>query len=129
MAKILIVDDNAAYRRFLYIALTSHDSSHDIAEASNGNDALALVYSHNPDIVLADVMMPDFTGKQLLDVIKYVPTLNHIKVALISGVTNLVKEEILSELHPDAFFTKPVLASTINEWVDNNSINALEALR
>src|SRR5262245_36859206 len=41
-----------------------------VAEASDGEQALALLLEHSPDIVVLDVLMPLCSGKQVLDEIR-----------------------------------------------------------
>ena len=56
--KIMIVDDHAMLREGIhYLCLTASDLSL-VVEAANGEDALALCYKLQPDLVLLDLMMP-----------------------------------------------------------------------
>ncbi len=65
--KILVVDDSRAMRRIVTrsIGQAGH-SDHDILEAENGRDALVLVQSGAPDLVLSDWHMPEMSGIELL---------------------------------------------------------------
>lgn len=56
MKKILIVDDHADIRRL--IRMTLEFEKYEIREASDGEEALAVLGAFNPDLVLLDVMMP-----------------------------------------------------------------------
>ncbi len=64
MATILIVDDDAALRRALAIALT--DLGHTAAEAPDGEAALAWLSRHRADAVLLDLRMPGMDGMEVL---------------------------------------------------------------
>jgi diguanylate cyclase (GGDEF)-like protein/PAS domain S-box-containing protein len=60
MAKILIVDDNAANRKLL-VALLNFEG-HETLEAVDGKDALAFVRVQRPQLVMSDILMPTMDG-------------------------------------------------------------------
>ncbi|QBI21260.1 response regulator [Egibacter rhizosphaerae] len=70
--KILIVDDSKAMRKIVQRALQSTQAYGGAAlvEATNGREALDVVESEQPDIVLSDWNMPEMTGIELLEVLK-----------------------------------------------------------
>ncbi len=57
---VLVVEDEAQMRRFLRVSLTNH--GYRVLEAERGQLALDLATSHNPDIVLLDLGLPDMDG-------------------------------------------------------------------
>ncbi|RYZ97554.1 MAG: response regulator, partial [Moraxellaceae bacterium] len=61
--KILIVDDESAIRDMLRVALEMAD--YDCIEASNAQDAHALIVDEKPDLILLDWMMPGTSGIEL----------------------------------------------------------------
>ena len=62
--RILVVDDEQNARNALRTILS--DEGYDIREATNGEEALALLPDFAPDVVLADVRMPRMDGLTLL---------------------------------------------------------------
>jgi len=60
--KVLIVDDHALLRRGLQIILEQEPDIEVVAEASDGNDAVAKAQETMPDVVLMDVRMPRRSG-------------------------------------------------------------------
>jgi PAS domain S-box-containing protein len=60
--RVLVVDDEALICRTIQQVLSK---SHDVAVATSGSDALALVASSRFDFILCDVMMPDMNGHEL----------------------------------------------------------------
>lgn len=62
---ILVVEDDRPVRNLIVTALKTHDYKYLTAE--NGNSAILEASSHNPDIVLLDLGLPDMEG---VDVIK-----------------------------------------------------------
>jgi two-component system KDP operon response regulator KdpE len=61
---ILIVDDEAQIRKMLTITLQS--SGYRVVEADNGKNALKMVASHPPDLILLDLGLPDHDGQDIL---------------------------------------------------------------
>ena len=64
MAKLLIVDDEAGYRKVLRAIF--EDEGHDVATASDGRAALAHLAKGKRDLIISDVRMPDIDGIELL---------------------------------------------------------------
>jgi DNA-binding response OmpR family regulator len=58
--RILIVDDEPRYLRLMEANLTTED--YEIIKATNGQEAVDKVASHQPDLVLLDIMMPVLDG-------------------------------------------------------------------
>jgi len=65
---ILLVDDEAGIRKVLAISL--QDSGYEVHTAENGSEALRLLQTIEPPIVLTDIKMPDMDGIELLRNIK-----------------------------------------------------------
>jgi two-component system, OmpR family, KDP operon response regulator KdpE len=61
--KILVVDDEKAIRQFLDVSLTSQ--GYDVVEAASGREALSLVNSENPDLIILDLVLPDINGVEI----------------------------------------------------------------
>lgn len=78
--RILIVDDEQQIRRFLRISLASQ--GYGVLEAENGEQALAMVYTQAPDVVLLDLGLPDMDGHQVLQGIREHSTVPVIVVSV-----------------------------------------------
>jgi diguanylate cyclase (GGDEF)-like protein/PAS domain S-box-containing protein len=63
-AKILIVDDHVLNRQFL-LTLLGYGGYH-LLEAANGVEALAIVRSERPDVVISDILMPNMDGREFV---------------------------------------------------------------
>jgi len=64
VATILIVDDHPANRSSL-VALLDYQK-HSLLEASDGAEALMLVRTHHPDLVITDILMPTMDGYEFV---------------------------------------------------------------
>ncbi|MFJ7209284.1 response regulator [Streptomyces sp. NPDC098789] len=62
MIKVLIADDEALVRTGLRLILESDPGIEVTAEAGDGEEALAQVRAHRPDVVLMDIRMPHLDG-------------------------------------------------------------------
>ena len=72
MAVILIVDDEPNIINAMTHIL--QDEEHTVFSAGNGEDALAMLKKHNPDVVILDVWLPDLDGIDLLGRMKKIKT-------------------------------------------------------
>ncbi len=64
MATILIVDDHPANREILVRLLASQ--GHRMLEASDGEEALAVVRAERPELIITDILMPTMDGYELV---------------------------------------------------------------
>lgn len=63
--RVLIVEDERAFRAALAMALT--DEGFEVDAAANGAEALDRVARRQPDVILLDLQMPVMTGPQFLE--------------------------------------------------------------
>ena len=84
-ASILIVDDNEANRRLLCSQLVN-EGFKNLRDASNGQEALALVAQQVPDLILLDVIMPDMNGYKVTQCIRAMYPRHFIPIILISAL-------------------------------------------
>jgi signal transduction histidine kinase/DNA-binding response OmpR family regulator len=78
VAKILVVDDLAANRDFLVTLLRYQ--KHDVLEAADGSEGLAVAKKTTPDLVITDVLMPSMDGYELLRQLREDPATARIPV-------------------------------------------------
>jgi two-component system KDP operon response regulator KdpE len=62
--RVLVVDDEAPIQRFLKPALIA--SGYDVLSAENGRQALHLIATAAPDLIVLDLGLPDMDGKEVL---------------------------------------------------------------
>ncbi len=83
MAKILIAEDERDIREL--ITFTLRYAGHEVTQAANGEEALALAKQTIPDLILMDVRMPKMTGYEACRHIKADATLKNIPVVFLSA--------------------------------------------
>jgi DNA-binding response OmpR family regulator len=83
VTRVLVVDDDAAIRRLIMAALKR--DGYEFLEAPNGREALDLMRSERPDLVVLDLMMPLVSGWDVLQERLGDPVLSKIPVIIISA--------------------------------------------
>ncbi len=63
--RVVIADDHAVVRQGIRSVLEEVEGLEVVAEAENGDQALALTEAHHPDVVVLDVTMPGKTGLEV----------------------------------------------------------------
>jgi CheY-like chemotaxis protein len=81
VAKILIIDDQEAIRGLLRTYLEG--VGHEVCEATNGRDGLALYRQRQADLVITDIAMPEMSGLDLI--LELTRCFLNVKVIAISG--------------------------------------------
>src|SRR5579862_7343865 len=69
MPSVLVVDDSPLDRH-LAVALLKRSPDYTVIEAADGQEALAQIELHLPDLVVTDMMMPRMNGLDLVSAIK-----------------------------------------------------------
>src|SRR5438552_1433077 len=103
--KILLADDSLTIQKV--VELTFSDSEYDLVCVSNGQRALDRVAEERPDLILADVVMPEKNGYEVCEAIKSNPDTALIPVLLLSGTFEPYDRDHAERLGCDAIVTKP----------------------
>ena len=114
MARIMIVDD-AAFMRMMVKDILTRNGYEVIAEAVNGNDAIAKYREIKPDLVTMDITMPELSGIEALKVIKSEDPNARVLMCSAMGQQALVIEAI--QAGAKDFIVKPFQAERVIEAV------------
>ena len=115
MKKILVVDDEPDVRT--YLGRLFQESGFAVACAADGDEALAEVATHRPDLITLDLSMPSKSGVKFYREIKADPGLSTIAVVFATAVTGpggnpADTERFYSTRRqvppPDGFIAKPI---------------------
>ena len=105
-ARILIVDDTEANRDILATRLAAH--GYQVAEAADGEEALAAAYQYLPDLILLDVMMPKIDGVEVCRRLKADKSLSFMPIILVTARGD--SKDVVAGLDAgaDEYLVKPV---------------------
>ena len=103
---VLIVDDDADTRDMLSDHLSS--SGFAVAQAKSGMEALELMASLKPHVVLMDLAMPHMNGAEVVRRIKSNPATRHTTVFVVTGYVYPRNVNVAHAAGADAVFLKPL---------------------
>ena len=115
--KILVADDSVTMQKIVSLAFSDQDV--EIESVSDGEAALDSVRIFEPDIVLADVIMPGYSGYEVCSRIKNDQELGHIPVILLVGTFEPFDEEEASRVKCDAHIMKPFDTTELIQMVQS----------
>jgi two-component system response regulator MprA len=109
---VLVVDDDDMVRRLVRTVLEADD--YQVVEATSGTDALELLESAAPSVVVLDVMMPGMDGLETCR------RLDHgtVKVVMLTARDDPSLETACREAGADAFLTKPFSSIRLLDVID-----------
>jgi CheY-like chemotaxis protein len=116
MKKLLVADDSVTIQKV--IALTFADEPVEIQSVGSGSDALEKIKEWRPDIILADVIMPQVNGYELSKAVKDHEETKGIPVLLLAGTFEAFDEEEARAAGADDFITKPFESGELIEKVN-----------
>jgi CheY-like chemotaxis protein len=105
VAKLLLADDSVTIQRV--IELTFADENVQVVAVGDGKEAIERVQADRPDIVLADIGMPERDGYEVAAFIKGNPELAHIPVLLLTGAFEPIDEERAKSSGCEGVLVKP----------------------
>ena len=105
---ILVVEDDRPIRNLIVTTLKTHDYKYLAAE--NGFSAILEASSHNPDIVLLDLGLPDMEG---VEVIKKIRTWSNMPIIVISARSEDMDKIEALDAGADDYITKPFSPSEL----------------
>ena len=103
--KLLLADDSVTIQRV--IELTFADEDINVSVVADGRQAIDRLRSERPDIVLADVGMPERDGYEVASFVKNDPQLAHIPVILLTGAFEPLDEDRARRVGCDGVLVKP----------------------
>src|SRR6202050_1492683 len=91
MSRMLLVDDSPHAQRIGERILTGE--GFEVVTVSNADTALVRIEDVDPDVVIADTVMPGRTGYEICQYLKMSPRHRHVRVILTAGVLEAFDEE------------------------------------
>jgi len=117
MAKILAVDDSASMRQM--VSFTLKGAGHDVTEAKDGVEALALAQNNQVDLVLTDINMPNMDGVTLIKELRNLPNYKFTPMLTLTTESGTDKKMEGKQAGATGWIVKPFspdqLLATINK--------------
>ncbi len=92
----------------MFMRMILSAEGYEIAEASNGEEAIDKTNSFEPDVILMDWVMPEMNGLETCRRLKQDPTKKDIPVVMVTSLSGEDKERAALDVGCEDFVTKPV---------------------
>lgn len=107
--RVLVVDDEPGIGNILRIKLGLH--GYEVITTTSGAEAIELIRTETPDIVLLDILMPDVTGMDVLDRVR---TFSQVPIIVLTAKPDIVRfalqngdnDSITKPFNPDQLVAK-----------------------
>ncbi len=118
--KLLIAEDNDELRGYLQHTLSEN---YVVKACCNGKEAQELIESYSPDLIIADMIMPEVSGSELCTTLKNKIETSHIPIILITSLDN--DKSIIEGMSTgaDEYIVKPFNISILRMTISNLLIN------
>ncbi|MCX6543605.1 MAG: response regulator [Acidobacteria bacterium] len=119
--RLLLADDSVTIQRV--IELTFADEDIEVIAVGDGREAIRRIEADRPDIVLADVGMPEKDGYEVAAYVKNTPHLSHIPVLLLTGAFEPIDEQRAQAVGCAGVLAKPfepqIVITRVNELLES----------
>ena len=130
--KVLVVDDHPNAANMLARAISRIGSHVVVAPATSGYEALQHFESNTVDILITDMMMPEMTGVELIEILNDQPSISPAVSFLLTAHDSAGLREIAHRLNVRQVISKPVhtewicqlISQTIDELKQSKSVNS-----
>ncbi|NPA57709.1 MAG: response regulator [Aquificae bacterium] len=109
MKKVLIIDDNEQNR--LLVKLVLEQNGYQVIEAESGVDGIRKAIDHLPDLIILDIMMPQVSGWEVMEVLKENTATKKIPVVVLTALDQI------GDLEADGYLQKPLDVARLLETV------------
>ncbi|MDH3596492.1 MAG: response regulator transcription factor [Rhodospirillales bacterium] len=105
MTKILVIEDEAPIRERVVKALNFE--GYEAYGGENGREGLELAKQHQPDLIIADIMMPELGGQAMVSLLRDEPATRLTPIIMVTALDQRVEQRRFMELGVDDYITKP----------------------
>jgi len=106
---ILIIEDEPGIRRFLRVSL--EQQGYRFAEAETGRQALVMIKSRPPDLIILDLGLPDMDGVEIIDVVR---SWSKLPIIILSARNKDLDKVAALDRGADDYLTKPFSVSELH---------------
>jgi DNA-binding response OmpR family regulator len=109
--KILLVEDNPISRKVVRVALEAE--GYRVVEAADGKTAIAMMVEEKPDLVLQDLLLPDFNGFDLVSELRALTKDEKLPILALTGLIEKTDAMRIADAPFADYLFKPVAASQL----------------
>ncbi|MEC4990014.1 MAG: response regulator [Oscillatoria sp. PMC 1068.18] len=113
---ILVVDDNEDNLLLLIFVLEQLNCS--LITADRGQTALQLAETHQPDLILLDILLPDIDGIEVISQLRQNPKTKHIPVIAVTALATPPEREKIIAAGCDEYISKPFMIDELEAKVN-----------
>lgn len=113
--KVLVIDDEAEVLDLLNYNFTKKGL--DIYMAANGKIAFEMMKKSKPDVIIADIMMPEMNGIQFCELIKASPEFKDVPVLFLSATSDDLLILAAMTSGGDQFASKPIRMNILFDMI------------
>jgi len=127
---ILLIEDDAIEVLKFKRSLSKLEAQHEILEAQNGKEALAILETQKPHIILLDLNMPKMNGLEFLKRLRSLKLLDFIPTIILTTSVNSTDLKTAYTLGVAGYILKPLryedyvikIAALLNYWQQNELV-------
>ena len=104
MSRVLLIDDDSDM-----LMLTAHwfkKAGHEVTTATSGQEALDILKSQVPDIIVLDYAMPEMDGPATFEAIRSIEAVRDVPVLFRTGKEDESLSDVVDRLHPAGVVSK-----------------------
>ena len=101
--KILVIEDEKSISHFISTVL--NNNGYEAMQARSGSEALSMISSHCPDLIILDLGLPDMDG---MDILRQLRTWSSLPVVVVSARSHERDKVQALDMGADDYLTKPI---------------------
>ena len=105
MSRVLVIDDETVVGTILRYAFQV--DGHETVVAGDGISGIEMAHSEHPDIIVLDLMMPDVTGYEVLEILRDDAETKELPIVVLTAVTMQRERDACMARGADAVMIKP----------------------
>lgn len=117
LKRVLVVEDNERNRKVVRIVLNAQ--GYEVLEATNADEALEILRTDTPDLILMDIGLPGMSGDELTRQIKAAPQWANLPIIALTAHAMKGEREQFLDAGCDDYISKPIDTHVLVDLVQN----------
>lgn len=117
LKRVLVVEDNERNRKVVRIVLNAQ--GYEVLEATNADEALEILRTDTPDLILMDIGLPGMSGDELTRQIKADPQWANLPIIALTAHAMKGEREQFLDAGCDDYISKPIDTHVLVDLVQN----------